>query len=151
MNGFHNWAIKIQGPIVKDYKQCVWCGLKTDLNDPPRVLTCPGVMVTGQTKTWLMSDGTEVGLEPSAFFQPTIPSASEWRASALMHYPGHWITHLMHAAEVVGYRHPDPVVRGVWTAVYRKLCESMHLTPETKDQMVKRLSEDRVSKGSVVS
>ena len=95
------------------------------------------------------ADPREIGIEPGAFFQRRLPS--KWKASALGHYPQHWYAHLMHAAEIIGYCHPDPELAGMWQAVYFKLVHNLHLYPETKKQMVERLTEDRIAKGEVVS
>lgn len=95
------------------------------------------------------ADPREVGLEPGAFFQPKPPR--NWKASELGHYPLHWVAHLMHCYEVVGYRHPDSEIKAEGYFIYRKLAESLHLNVETREQMVERLSEDRIATGTVVS
>ena len=95
------------------------------------------------------ADPREVGIEPGAFFQPEPPS--HWRSSELGHYPVHWHAHLMHAYEVVGYRHPEPVIAHAAAFIYRRLVHGLHLNPETREQMIERLSEDRIAAGTVVS
>jgi len=35
--------------------------------------------------------------------------------------------------------------------VYNRLVRNLHLNPETKEQMIKRLSEDRIANGNIVS
>lgn len=57
--------------------------------------------------------------------------------------PHHWQTHFMHAAQIVGYKHPDPTIAGFWHAVYLRIVFEMHLWPETMEQMDKRLGDDR--------
>jgi hypothetical protein len=95
------------------------------------------------------ADPREVGLEPGCFFIPHVPL--DWRASELGHYPLHWLSHIMHACEVIGYRHPDPQIRADFHAIYRMMVHSLHLNLETRDQMIVRLSEDRIATGTVVS
>jgi hypothetical protein len=95
------------------------------------------------------ADVREVGYEVGAFFQPEPPT--DWKASELGHYPVHYYAHLMHAYEVVGYRHPLSEVRGEARGIYNKLVIGLHLFPESKGMMVQRLSEDRIKKGTVVS
>lgn len=95
------------------------------------------------------ADPREVGAEPGAFFQRFPPAA--WKASELGHYPQHWVSHLMHCFEVVAYRHPKAMIRIQAYAIYERLVESLHLTPENKLDMIDRLSEDRVAKGNIVS
>lgn len=56
-------------------------------------------------------------------------------------YPHHWILHLTHAAEVVGYLHPDESMRYHWHTFYLLMVTAFHMQPETKDQMLYRLRE----------
>lgn len=53
----------------------------------------------------------------------------------------HYYSHLMHAIEVVAYRHPDKNIRGM--ALYRfiDMCSAFHLPVESKDDFEKRLYE----------
>ncbi len=95
------------------------------------------------------ADPREVDSEPGCFFISEPPT--DWKASELGHYPWHWVSHVMHASEVIGWRHPDPLISFKFLAVYRKLVSSMHLTPETLDQFEARLSEDRILSGEIVS
>lgn len=95
------------------------------------------------------ADPREVDYEPGAFFISKPPE--DFKPSELGHYPQHWFAHIMHAAEVVGYCHPSREVRALWETVYLKFCRSLHLNAETKEQMIDRLIEDRIAKGTVVS
>lgn len=95
------------------------------------------------------ADLREVDKEPGCFFVSRPPY--RWRASELGHYPLHWYSHIMHSAEVIAYRHPDDETREQWMQVYVKLATALHLTPETFDEFVARLSEDRIASGEVVS
>lgn len=94
------------------------------------------------------ADPREVGY-PGGFFQPEPPA--EWKQSELGHYPLHWVSHLMHSFEVVAYRHPDDRIAGQAWEIYLKLVHGLHLTPETREQMIERLSEDRIAAGTVAS
>jgi len=58
-------------------------------------------------------------------------------------YPHHWLMHLVHAAEVLGYRHPDNNVRMHWLKFYTDMCDTFHMTPETEAEMTARLRERR--------
>lgn len=95
------------------------------------------------------ADPREVGYEPGAFFQPSPPP--NFRPSQLGHYPLHWVIHVMHAIEVIAYRHPNFDIANEAFVIYRKMARSLHLNLETKEQMVARLSEDRIATGTVVS
>lgn len=94
------------------------------------------------------ADPREVGYV-GGFFQPSAPA--DWRQSELGHYPLHWVSHLMHCFEVVAYRHPDERIAGQAWEIYEKLARGLHLAPETREQMIERLSEDRIATGTVVS
>ena len=63
----------------------------------------------------------------------------------------HWYSHLMHCFEVVGYRCPDLRCKEAAANIYERLVRNLHLWPESKGQMIDRLSEDRIAKGEVVS
>lgn len=56
-------------------------------------------------------------------------------------YPHHFIMHLVHCAEVVGYHHPDGSIRAYWFRFYYEACIAFHMIPETADQMNKRLND----------
>ena len=86
---------------------------------------------------------------PGAFFQSIC--LTDWKASELGHLPLHWYSHLMHCYQVIGYRCPDAHIRCNAGRVYLKLVESLHLQPECISDMIGRLSEDRITKGNVVS
>jgi hypothetical protein len=62
---------------------------------------------------------------------------------ALDELPHHFQLHFMHAAEIVGYKHPDEIIRAWWHATYLRLVHDMHLWPETEEQMDLRLGDDR--------
>jgi hypothetical protein len=68
--------------------------------------------------------------------------ASEY-LRALDELPHHFQMHLMHAAEIVGYKHPDNRVRAWWNAFYQRLAHDMHLWPETETQLDRRLGDSR--------
>ncbi len=59
--------------------------------------------------------------------------------------PHHFQLHFMHAAEIVGYKHPDPLIRSWWHYVYRELANDMHLNIESEADLDYRLgdSEDQ--------
>ncbi len=94
------------------------------------------------------ADAREVDF-PGAWFQSKPPK--DWKPSQLGHYPLHWFSHLMHCFEVVGYRHPDRLIAGFALAIYLRMVSSLHLQPESFEEMVERLSEDRIENGTVVS
>ncbi len=60
--------------------------------------------------------------------------------------------HLQRLMYNPGYYHPDEDgLRYVASEVYKRLARGLHLNLETKEEMVERLTEDRLEKGNVVS
>jgi hypothetical protein len=57
----------------------------------------------------------------------------------------------MHALEVIAYRHPNPTISTTAITLYQAMVRSFHLSPESSEQMVARLSEDRIANGTVLS
>ena len=55
--------------------------------------------------------------------------------------PHHFQLHFMHAAEIIGYKHPDAFIAGWWKKTYMRLCNDMHLNPETEEKMDYRLGD----------
>lgn len=56
--------------------------------------------------------------------------------------PHHFQLHLMHAAEIIGYEHPDDAIRTWWLDFYLMLVNDAHLFPESREQMNERLSDN---------
>ena len=57
-------------------------------------------------------------------------------------YPTHFVSHIMHAAEVIGYMYPWPSSRELWYNFYVELCSMLHLQGESMISMVGRLKDD---------
>ncbi len=114
------------------------------------VADSPGRRLTAFVRWCFMNpaDPREVDM-PGAFFQSAPPSP--FKASALGHLPLHWYSHVMHALEVVAYRHPHEATAGEALDLYRAMVEGLHLNVEPYGEFRDRLSEDRIAKGTVVS
>ena len=56
-------------------------------------------------------------------------------------YPHHFIMHLVHCAEVVGYKHPNAEIAGYWLDFYNEACHAFHMNQETETQMDCRLND----------
>ena len=110
----------------------------------------PGRRLTAFIRWCFMNpaDVREVDI-PGAFFQSTPPNP--FKPSEFGHLPLHWNTHVMHALEVIGYRHPDVITGVLARNLYEDMVHSLHLNLEHREQMVERLSEDRILTGKVVS
>lgn len=57
------------------------------------------------------------------------------------HYPHHFIMHLLHCSQVIGYKHPDKLISAYWLAFYLQGCLSFHMNPETEKEMDLRLND----------
>jgi hypothetical protein len=55
--------------------------------------------------------------------------------------PHHYLMHLMHGAQILGYKHPDERFGVRWLALYTALCEDLHLHPESEAEMDERLGD----------
>jgi hypothetical protein len=55
--------------------------------------------------------------------------------------PFHFQSHMMHAIEILGYKHPDDRIRAWWLSVYVRLVNALHLHPETEEEMDRRLGD----------
>lgn len=96
------------------------------------------------------ADPRELDVE-GAFMRPDPPRYADWKPSELGHFPLHYVAHLMHAFQVVGAHHPDPMTRLVCGKIYQRIVNGLHLMPESNSLMDVRLTEDRFISGTVVS
>src|SRR4051812_45126545 len=56
-------------------------------------------------------------------------------------YPVHFVMHVAHACEIVGYKHPDINVREPFLRVYNTIVEALHLLPESIEHLDLRLAD----------
>lgn len=61
------------------------------------------------------ADPREVDYQPGSFMSASPPI--DFRPSCVGHYPLHWVMHLVHALEVIAYRHPDPDISCVCAVI----------------------------------
>lgn len=59
--------------------------------------------------------------------------------------PHHFHLHLMHAAEILGYKHPDREIGAWWSRFYLRMVNDAHLCPETEERMDIRLGDNQAS------
>ena len=74
-----------------------------------------------------------------------------FRPSSVMHYSLHWYSHVLHALEVIAYRHPDQNTASTALGLYKKMASALHLDPESAEAMTQRLTEDRIANKNIVS
>lgn len=145
------WVTKLplreQGTLLTAVRGC---------DDEPKTWTkrgvaeSPGRRITAFIRWCFMNpaDPREVGI-PGAFFQSIPPNP--FKPSEFGHLPQHWYSHVMHALEVIAYRHPSKTTATICANLYIAMVRNMHLKPETFDEFEARLSEDRIESGEVVS
>jgi hypothetical protein len=63
-------------------------------------------------------------------------------------YPAHYLGHVLHSIQIVGYKHPDHDVRALWLGFYLRMVQAQHLNPETEEQMDDRLNADEETFGA---
>jgi hypothetical protein len=56
-------------------------------------------------------------------------------------YPVHFILHLMHSIEILGYKHPMEIPRAMFHNAYVRLVTALHLNPESEEEMDFRLRD----------
>lgn len=146
-----DWVMRLplreQGTLLTAVRGC---------DDEPKQWTArgiaesPGRRLTAFIRWAFMqpADPREVDI-PGAFFQSQPPFP--FRPSEFGHLPQHWYSHAMHALEVITYRSDDHIVRRQANELYAAMVHNLHLVPESMEQMVARLGEDRIATGKVVS
>lgn len=55
----------------------------------------------------------------------------------------HFVSHLMHTLEIIGYKAVDDTTRNTGVLYYSAICDMLHCNMETKEQMNKRLEDNR--------
>lgn len=146
-----DWVMELplreQGTLITAVRGC---------DDEPKPWTAtgfsdsPGRRLTAWIRWTFMhpADLREVDM-PGAFMQSTPPL--DFRPSEFGHLPQHWYAHAMHALEVIAFRHPDSEISGTADVLYFAMVRNLHLTPEGFGAYERRLSEDRIAAGTVVS
>ena len=61
------------------------------------------------------------------------------------HLPHHYFMHLVHAAEILGYYHPDNAIAAMWRRFYEGACRKLHVNAETKAELDERLFADELA------
>ena len=58
-------------------------------------------------------------------------------------YPHHFLMHVIHAVEILGYKHCDLEKRELWNWFYLALCNDAHMEPESEERLDFRLGDSR--------
>ena len=86
-----------------------------------------------------------------AAIEAVAPLLDTFKLSELEHYPLHYVTHVMHTLEVIAHYHPNLSVQYVARTFYLRMVHGLHLSPEAPEEMMARLTEDRIASGAIVS
>lgn len=109
-----------------------------------RVLTNPydksGGSFTGPSIRQLNSDDEEGFLAP--WGEHMMVHVNEYLRQ-LDGLPHHFHMHFMHAAEILGYKHPEGEVRTWWNCVYKRFVIDLHLHEESEAELDSRLGDNR--------
>lgn len=146
-----DWVTRIplreQGTLLTAVRGC---DLEPKIWYATGVADSPGRRLTAFIRWSFMNpaDPREVDI-PGAFFQSQPPNP--FKPSEFGHLPQHWYSHAMHALEVIAYRHPDALHASHAYCLYYLMVGNLHVNPESREQFEKRLSEDRIASGQVVS
>jgi hypothetical protein len=140
--------LREQGTLLTAVRGC---------DNEPKIWTSTGVAYSpGRRLTafirWCFmvpADIREVDSEEGAFMMSKPPSP--FKPSEFGHLPQHWYAHVMHALEVIAYRHPNFDIQLKAYPLYRTMVDNLHLNVELDYEMVNRLSEDRIKNKTVVS
>lgn len=133
--------LRAQGTILTAIRGC-------DLT-PKMPLDRPERQIVGWIRGRVLNpaDPREIGIK-GAFFQNEFP-VFKW--SEFGHYPLHWVSHVAHTLEVISAYHPDVDIKTTAWRAYADFCHSLHVNPETSEQQLARLTEDRIANNTVVS
>jgi hypothetical protein len=127
--------------LLRWYRRCVLLSAFD-----ARILTTP----------WELGGGSFTGPSiPAPVSRPGFTGAQDWMVpmsellkeycKTLDELPHHFQLHFMHAAEILGYTHPDPDIQFWWNWVYLTLVNDMHLEPESKEKLFYRLGDSETS------
>ncbi len=76
---------------------------------------------------------------------PNVAQLAEEKPLVFDMLPTHFLGHLMHAFQVIAYLHPEQKVCSVGDkarGAYKHMCEYLHVNPETKQEMITRLTDE---------
>lgn len=147
-----DWVMKLplreQGTLLTAVRGC---DFEAKTWSETGIAYSPGRRLTAFIRFCFMNpaDVREIDFQEGSFFRSEPPHP--FKPSEFGHLPEHWYAHVMHALEIIAYRHPDIHIMNKTLNLYHKMVHNLHLNPETREQMIERLSEDRIANKTVVS
>jgi hypothetical protein len=70
-----------------------------------------------------------------------LASAKEGLFRSIDELPHHFWLHIVHAAQIIGFKHPEPWIRTFWIELYEHACMDMHMYGESEEMMDDRLGD----------
>lgn len=147
-----NWVmelpLRMQGTLMTAVRGC---------DDEAKIWTSsgvsysPGRRLTAYIRYCFMipADIREVDSQEGAFMMSQPPE--NFKPSEFGHLPQHWYSHVMHALEIIAYKHPNSDIQTCAYSLYSMMVSNLHLNVETEFQHLIRMIEDRIKHNNVVS
>lgn len=124
--------------LMRWYRRCVLLSAMDG-----RILATP-YLESGGSFTGPSVERLSVSADPSMDWRPLMNKHVDEYLRTVDAIPHHFHLHLMHAIEILGYKHYDAeVTRDWWHQVYLRFVNDMHLHPETEEELDKRLGDTR--------
>lgn len=143
--------------LLRWYRRCILVSARSgtilprpfDLHEPQG-----GVFLGAVIFSWTLTDGAgdehiTYACQPDYVGGQAVRQYGSWQGAmwevfrgyvdTLDEVPHHYQMHLMHAAEILGYKHHEFEVRDWWHRAYRALVDDLHLEPESEETLDERL------------
>lgn len=75
--------------------------------------------------------------------QAELHEAVEKFVEDLDRYPVHYVLHVAHACEIIGYKHLDRNIAAMFLRAYSEIVQAMHMNPEEEASLDVRLADNR--------
>jgi len=107
----------------------------------------PSKLLVRCLRAAILNPHAPTGVAPRTFIEIVDPYELFARMGAFSadHLPHHYVMHLVHAVEILGYKHPDDVQRGAWYWFYARLCKGLHLPLESEEKLDDRLNAEEAA------
>lgn len=118
-------------PLLRWYRRCVL------------ISAFDGVAITNPyEKNGGSFTGPSINIDNKDNFDNAMDKVASMFIDCRDEYHLHFYMHFIHAAEIIGYKHPESWIAIWWHNLYIRMVEALHLHPETKAEMNKRLSDN---------
>lgn len=119
----------LRGAILVSARGAIFCDGRIEYSDES---IANGPFMINLTDLYIRPND---GREASKFDYEVLNLLSDWDA-----HPMHFLMHLIHSAQVIGYKHPNENVRNGWSLFYERACDAFHMGLESEQDMDKRMN-----------